>query len=212
EWLAADALPVVAGGIPDAPAAVFMEHRMHRADGAAAGRAIQDWRFLHAPEVIAAIGGYGQAGERQELGLGHALETHVEHVQAARCIDDVAEDHAVVVEAAAAPDVEHRLAADAHDGRGIVRPHVDVADAADAVGVAKARIDADGVGVETPWRRRERRVQHPAAHAMARGIEHQSLLGPLGHAFFKASRRGWICRAPPWPASRRRSGPARYRA
>ena len=68
--LAADGFPIVASGIPDAPAAVFMDDRVHRANGAATGRAIEDRRFLHAPKMIATIGGNRQAGKRQELGLG----------------------------------------------------------------------------------------------------------------------------------------------
>src|SRR6185312_11091972 len=55
--LAADAFPVVTGGIPEAPAAVFADHRMHGSNRAAAGPAIQDRGFLHALEMIAAIGG-----------------------------------------------------------------------------------------------------------------------------------------------------------
>src|SRR5690349_22698449 len=58
--------------------------------------------------------------------------------RSARTLDHIAQDHAVVIEAAAAADVEHRLAADLDDLRGVIRAHVDVADAADAFQVAEA--------------------------------------------------------------------------
>ena len=155
---------------------------MHRTDGAAAGRAIEDRRLLHAPKMFAAVGGQRQAGEGEELGPGHLLEADIEQVQAARPVDHVAEDHAVVVETAAPADVEHRLGADPHDRRRVVRAHVDIADAADALAIAKAGVDADALIVEAMRRGRERRVAHPAAHAMPRGFEHQPLFAPLGHA------------------------------
>ena len=209
--LAADALPIVAHRIPQAPAAVFVHGRMHRADRAAAGCAIQDRGFLRAPEAVAAVAGNRQAGEGQELGPGHALEADIEQVQAAGRIDEVAQDDAVVVEAAGAADVQHRFGADPHDRRGIVRAHVDVADPADAVGIAESRIDADQLVVDPVRRRGERRMQHPAAHALPRGVEHQAFLGPCGHALVKSSRRSSTGRVPPGPANRRRPGPARCR-
>src|SRR6185437_12444690 len=53
--LAADRLPVVAHRVPQPPAAVFVHGRMHRGYAAAAGRAIKDRGFLHAPETVAAV-------------------------------------------------------------------------------------------------------------------------------------------------------------
>src|SRR6185312_849844 len=76
--LAADRLPVIAYGVPQPPAAVFVQGRMHRGYGAAAGRAIQDRGFLHASEAVAAVAGNGKAAEGQELGPGHALEADIE--------------------------------------------------------------------------------------------------------------------------------------
>jgi hypothetical protein len=78
----------------------------------------------------------------RNLALATRWKADIEHVQAARRIDDIPQDHAVVVEAAVPTYVEYRFGTDAHDARRIVCPHVDVADTTDAIGITKTRVDA----------------------------------------------------------------------
>src|ERR1700754_3633872 len=152
---AVDDLPIVSHRVPETPAAIFVDDRMHCADRAASWCAIENRRFLHALEVFATVPGNRKARERQKLGLGHALEADIEHVQSGGRIHDVTQDHPVIVKATIPAYVEHGVGADSNDCGGIVGTYVHIADAAYAVGIAKPRVDAYRLIVESIgcWRK-----------------------------------------------------------